>query len=134
VDFSSLRDRPRESKVTECVLDLVVTYGRDTVRLHGSFNRSQTWSSFLSDFAFNENKSIRQTKCSGERKVWSCSDQFCPWYVSLTFRRQPKSDRSSKLSHIPLASWYVHGFNLPHRDTCSSVRSCTVRQMRVARF
>jgi hypothetical protein len=110
-------------------LDLPERYGRSSVAMHDFFPDLRTWTSFLKDLALNENKSVRMSDNYGSRKRWVCSDTDCGWFVSLSQRRPPKTQRRTKLSAIPAGSWFANGLCLSHKDTCTAVRTCSARKM-----
>lgn len=93
-------------------LDLEQRYRRCTIALYDSFHELRTWTKFLKDFAFNENKSVRQVNASGSRRKWACDDNNCVWFVTLALRRETQTQNHTKLSSIPPGSWYVHEFGL----------------------
>jgi hypothetical protein len=108
-------------------------HGRSCIQLHDSFPLLKAWSKFLKDYALNENKSVRlskKVKQSGSKKTWVCTDDECPWVVVLSYRPEPKSTKASKLSHIPPSSWFVSALCVTHSDICSSVGSCSARQLK----
>ena len=56
------------------MLDLIALHGRESIYKLDFFIGGKDWWLFLNDYAFNEKKTVVETRTSGCRKTWCCSD------------------------------------------------------------
>lgn len=113
-------------------VDILRLFGRETINIRDVFLSAPDSKHFLRAYAFNENKSIKQTTTSGHKKVWVCKSELCHWAVCLTKRHstQNKDGKARQRTHTknafcPPGAWFVSEINLQHSPSCDSVGQCS---------
>ncbi|OWY91765.1 LOW QUALITY PROTEIN: hypothetical protein PHMEG_00039518, partial [Phytophthora megakarya] len=105
-------------------LDLLSLHGRDQLVLDDVFATCGEFRFFVEDYAFNQNKRVKQRVKCGNLRRWGCIVESCKWEVEIN-KRTAQRDADTKLAGIPPGSWFVK-----KHTSCDTIqRRATARQL-----
>ncbi|KUF92700.1 hypothetical protein AM587_10001108 [Phytophthora nicotianae] len=97
-------------------LDLASQFGHEKPEISIHFATLEEAGSFVRSYAFNEGKSVKRNKGTGNYKKWLCTStaEECPWFVTLSRKHN---------------AWYISKLDLQHSQFCNSVVEMTSKYL-----
>ncbi|OWZ13475.1 hypothetical protein PHMEG_00013191, partial [Phytophthora megakarya] len=109
-------------------LDLLSLHSRDQLVLDDVFATCGEFRFFVEDYAFNQNKRVKQRVKYGNLRRWGSIVESCKWEVEIN-KRTAQRDADTKLAGIPPGSWFVKKFCNRHTSCDTIQRRATARQL-----